>query len=528
MNTGDAGYGDIARAMAEALRAGAGELWTSATLQLRHTGGSVSCTAWSDVREHLRVDYVQIARTLFDRPPVALEVRLGAEGEYTFTAREDVAAVSPGRLVFDEEFRYARHPRPGLPRPAAAEPTGAPTDPAVLAEVTRLAGEFTALYAGIKGGLPPLPPGRTEADLAAAEARIGVRLPEDLRALYLLADGDPEDAGLLGPYSPEPLARLVGNYEEGEPGSYGWEDAPDDDGVVFETVPFGHVKRLSRNDWWVTFGSDRGGNYVAVDLDPAERGRSGQVLEYGRDIYGPLRYVAGSVTAMLTEVVEALRAGKYEDADEQYLIAETGLRDADERSYSEVVSHAADLDLPTVVAELPGRELVQEVYLNDPADVDLALFEPLTALRLLKVNRAAVVTPALGGLEVLESLQISTARRVELGALAGHPALWDLQLKDVGEPLDLAVLGTLPRLTRLNLAGSAVPDLGQVCDLPGLRVLELDGGQVRRLLGTGRLLPPLAALFVTGRTTLREMAGLRDAFTGGDPQDTAIEISAVL
>jgi hypothetical protein len=287
------------------------------------------------------------------------------------------------------------------------------------------------------------------------------------------------------------------------------------------------VKRLSRNDWWVTFGSDRGGNYLAVDLDPAQRGRSGQVLEYGRDIYGPLRYVAGSITGMLTEVVEALRAGKYEDPGERYLFAETGLRDAGERSYSEVISHAAELDLPAVVADLPGRELVQEVFLNDPADVDLAVLGPLTSLRLLDVNRAGAVTPALGGLEVLESLRIG-ARHVALDALAGHPVLWDLQLEGVGEPLDLAVLRTLPRLIRLNLAGSAVPDLGQVCDLPALRVLKLDGDQVRRLLGTGRPLPRLAALFVTGRTTLREMAGLRDAFTGGAPQDTVIGISAAL
>jgi hypothetical protein len=203
------------------------------------------------------------------------------------------------------------------------------------------------------------------------------------------------------------------------------------------------------------------------------------------------------------------------------------LRDAEERSYSEEISHAADLDLPAVVAGLPGRELVQEVYLNDPADVDLAVFEPLASLRLLDVDRAAAVTPALGGLEVLESLRIS-ARRVDLDALAGHPVLGDLQLEDVGEPLDLAALRALPRLTRLHLAGSAVPDLGQVCDLPALRVLELDGDQVRRLLETGRPLPPLAALFVSGRTTLREMAGLRDAYTGGAPQDTVIEVSAAL
>ncbi|WP_328615522.1 SMI1/KNR4 family protein [Amycolatopsis sp. NBC_00355] len=525
MTTGDAGYGDIAKDMAEALRAAAGELWSAATLQLRHTGGSVSCTAWSDVRENLRVDYTSIARRLFERPPAVLEVRLAAGGEYAFTARPDIAAVSPGRLVFDEAFRYPGHPLPGLPRPAT--PTGAPTDPAVLAEVTRLAGEFAELYAGIKGGPPPWSPGRTEADLAAAEARIGVRLPEDLRALYLLADGDLQETGLLSPYSYDPLDRLVDYYTEGDPGSYGWEDDVEDDGVVFETVPFGRVKRLSRNDSWVTFGGDRAMNYLAVDLDPAERGHAGQVLEYGRDIYGPLRYVSVSLTAMLTEVVETLRAGKYEDPGEQYLFAETSLRDGGERSYSEVISRASELNLPAVVAGLRDPGLIQEVYLNDPADVDLAVFEPLTSLRLLKVNRAAAVTPTIGGLKALESLRISGGR-VDLDVLAGHPVLWDLQLAEIDVPLDLTVLTTLPRLTRLDLSGSAVPDLGQVCDLPALRVLKLDGDQVRRLLDTGRPVPRLAALLVTGRTTLPEMAELRKAFGGGDSTETIVEISAVL
>lgn len=301
----------------------------------------------------------------------------------------------------------------------------------------------------------------------------------------------------------------------------------EDDGVVFETVPFGRVKRLSRNDSWVTFGGDRAMNYLAVDLDPAERGHAGQVLEYGRDIYGPLRYVSASLTAMLTEVVETLRAGKYEDPGEQYLFAETSLRDGGERSYSEVISRASELSLPAVVAGLRDPELVQEVYLNDPADTDLAVFEPLTSLRMLKVNRAAAVTPLIGGLGALESLRISGGR-VDLGVLAGHPVLWDLQLEEIRLPIDLAVLTTLPRLTRLNLSGSAVPDLGQVCDLPELRVLKLDGDQVRRLLDAGRPLPRLAALLVTGRTTLPEMAELRQAFGGGDSTGEVVEISAVL
>lgn len=519
MTSGDAGFGEIARAMAEALRAGAGATAIGATLQLRHTGGAVSCRAWSDAREHLSVDYVPIAMLLREHPPSALEVRLDAEG-YVFTARPDVASVSPGRLVFDPEFRYPGHPRPGLPRPAAAEPSGAPTDPAVRAEVTRLTTEFADVYTAVKGDPPPWPPGRTEADLAAAEARIGVRLPEDLRALYLVADGDPRESGLLGPYSHDPLGELVERYLDGEPGSHGWEDEPDDTGVVFETPPFGHVKRLSRNDWWVTFGSDRSGNYLAADLDPAERGRPGQVLEYGRDIHGPVRYVSASVTAMLTEVVEALRAGKYEEEPgEEYLIPETGLREDPVRSYSEVLSHPAE------VAGLPGRELVQEVYLNDAGDVDLAAFEPLESVRALSVNRAGTVHPAIGGLGVLESLRIG-AHRVDLAPIAGHPALWDLALADVGTPLDLTVLRTLPRLTRLSLERSAVPDWGPVCELPGLRVLKLDRSQVPALLTSGNPLPRLAALFVSGRTTLREMSELRAAF--GAPEGVVTEIRGVL
>ncbi|MCR6487536.1 SMI1/KNR4 family protein [Amycolatopsis sp. OK19-0408] len=525
--TGDAGYGDIARAMAEALRAGAGAGWTTATLQLQHTGGSVSCTAWSDVTQHVRVEYTSIAGELFERSPATLEVRLDTAGRYVFTARPDIAAMSPGRLIFDGDFRYPGHPRPGLPRPAAAEPTGAPTDPAVLAEVTRLAGEFAERYAAIKGGPPPWPGACTEADLAAAEARIGARLPEDLRALYLVADGDPSESGLLGPYSHDPLVRLVENYLEGDPGSYGWEDELDDDGVVFEPVPFGRVKRLSRNDWWVTFGSDRAMNYLLTDLDPAEGGSAGQVLEYGRDIYGPLHYVATSITGMLTEVVEALRAGKYEDPGGPYLVAETGLRDDPARSYNEVISRAAGLDLAGVVAGTPEPELVQELYLNDAAEVDLAVFAPLPTLRALGVNRAAAVTPSIGGLERLEALQVE-APRVELAALAGHPGLWSLTLNRVSEPLDIDVLRTLPNLTRLDLSRSAVADLRPVCDLPELRVLTLDVDQLRALIECGRPLPRLAALFVTGRTTLAEMAAVRSVFAAGAPEAVVTEISGVL
>ncbi|WP_410593217.1 hypothetical protein [Amycolatopsis sp. lyj-23] len=260
---------------------------------------------------------------------------------------------------------------------------------------------------------------------------------------------------------------------------------------------------------------------------PAERGRPGQVFEYGRDNYGPVRYVSASVTAMLTEVVEALRADKYENGRGASVDTETGLRDDPARSYDEVISDVAGPDLPAAVAALPGRELVQELYLNDPGDVDLAALEPLESLRLLHVNRAGAVTPAIGELPALESVQI-TANRVELAAAAGHPGLWALALEGVEGPLDLSVLSTLPRLARLNLTGSAVSDWGPVCALPGLRVLEVDADQARELVASGHPLPRLAALFVAGRTTLRDTSELLTAFGRSNPQGTVTEFSGVL
>ncbi|GAB3894285.1 hypothetical protein GCM10029964_072440 [Kibdelosporangium lantanae] len=163
--------------------------------------------------------------------------------------------------------------------------------------------------------------------------------------------------------------------------------------------------------------------------------------------------------------------------------------------------------------DLDEPELVQRVYLNDYADVDLAVFEPLTSLRALSVNSATTVTPSIGGLKALESLEIA-ADSVDLAALAGHPTLWYVQLAAVVEPLDIAPLRTLPRLVRLDLAESAVQNIDVVCDMPNLRVLRLDAEQLRRLLDSGKPLPKLAALYIAGRTCLKDTVELANSRFG--------------
>src|SRR2546421_8153744 len=96
-----------------------------------------------------------------------------------------------------------------MPRPAAAAPTGYPTDPAVLAQVRLLVEEFAERFRTITGEDPVWEPGRSEADITSAETAIGTRLPEDLRALFRLVGQDRGHSGLLGRYPHLSLERLI-------------------------------------------------------------------------------------------------------------------------------------------------------------------------------------------------------------------------------------------------------------------------------------------------------------------------------
>ncbi|EMD26177.1 SMI1/KNR4 family protein [Amycolatopsis azurea] len=513
--------GDIGREMARLLRDSTRSIeFTSAVLRIHNTGGGLSIQAETKSGRYLNPGMTALADLFLPLPPSIYEVRLSHTGEYAFLATPDVGTTSPAWLVFDDAFRYPGHPLPGMPLPARSRPTGAPTDPAVLARITALAAEFAELYTRIKGHAPKWEPGCTEAQLAEAEERIGARLPEDLRALYRVSDQD-DETGLLGRYSHESLGRLVAQYLEGRPGTHGWQETVSDEGVVMETSPAGRVKRLSRNDWWVTFGSDHAGDYLTVDLDPAKNGVSGQVLEYGRNVWGPPRYVAPSVTAMLEEVLRALKAGEFREFASHRLIAEAAFHQDSFRAHDEVMTETTD------VSAIVEPELVQELYLNDPGSVDLAILNPLSSLRHLRVNRADSVAADLSGFPLLEAASIESSK-VDLAGIAGHPTLWSLSLAGVKHPIDFGHLAGLPGLIRLGLAGLDVPELERVGELSSLRVLTLDDGQVRRLLDAGVTLPSLAAIEITGGAPLAEIVRLRRRLRPDGPAPEVIEASGTL
>lgn len=418
-----------------------------------------------------------------DRPLVVELARDGAGSArlgYTF----DLPTVAPVRLILDPRYRHPNHPASPMPAPPGIAVTDRPTDPDVLAAVRGLVAQIESGYTRKTGRSPDFGAGHSEEQIRAAEAAMGLRLPEDLRALYRIVSND--ECGLLGAGALLALDSTVTQYLAGTPGT---ALRPDDPfavlPVVYEAYPPGRVRRLSRNDWWLEVGTDWGGNSCAVDLDPGPEGRAGQIIQYGRDFHGPVGYVAESVTAALQDVLAGLR----DDAPSGRGSAER------EYSHSEWVGQRQ-------VAEVVAGLDVQQLYLNGGAALRLAELAPLRHLRSVSINRATVVEAAVPPGVPVEWLSIDAAE-VDLSPLHGHPTLWGLRLA-CRSPIAIMTLSGLPALAHLDLSGAAVSDLHRVADLPGLRVLELSLPQWREIRELGALPAGLAAAALNGFAPLEE------------------------
>ncbi|HMR12459.1 MAG TPA: SMI1/KNR4 family protein [Arachnia sp.] len=173
-------------------------------------------------------------------------------------------------------------------------------------------GAVTAL---VSAALPDASGASAEA-LDAVEARLGRRLPSDVRALYLAA-GDGE------------LVLATGEEVDDEEVLYGLRIAPlDSDAARYldpvaryldwsfgatEVVapdPAGRVQALAVSSAWVVIGDDWGGNLYVADLAPGPTGTYGQVLFVDHETSAGASWVAPSLTELLAgRPVEVGRPG---------------------------------------------------------------------------------------------------------------------------------------------------------------------------------------------------------------------------
>nr|BFE75703.1 hypothetical protein GCM10020092_090040 [Actinoplanes digitatis] len=231
--------------------------------------------------------------------------------------------------------------------------------------------------------------------LAEAESSLGAALPEDVRALYLTAGaGDlvlPEaGSDLFYGMSIVALDDAAGREYLEPRARYGsWPDGAIE---VVAPDPHGRVQALGASRAWFVVGDDFGGNLFVVDLEPGPRGQVGQVLFVDHETPAGARWLAPSLTELLTR-----RPGEPEElGPEGGLLVRVGPRGR------------------TVADVRPETEVLFVGVAPEP--VDLAALAGHRGIRTLVVNRAAAVAnlDAVASLPALEYLECDVPRWQQL------------------------------------------------------------------------------------------------------------------
>lgn len=200
-----------------------------------------------------------------------------------------------GSLVLVENALPELWRRPPDPSPRARPAASA--DPELLERTLR-------------GRLPGVT-GATDAKIAAAENRLGISFPEELKALYRVTGMRQGDDGETA----ERIALAVGCYllslddlymataaTRPLPWIYASQEAA-------YTSPSGAVQALVGSPGWLVFGHNGGGDRVALDLTPGPRGNIGQVITiWHEESYGASLF-ARSLTDLVMRKRKTRRGG---------------------------------------------------------------------------------------------------------------------------------------------------------------------------------------------------------------------------
>ncbi|MEU6714479.1 SMI1/KNR4 family protein [Nonomuraea sp. NPDC046802] len=360
-------------------------------------------------------------------------------------------------------------PEPGTfqREPGDLRPTGDPREAveligAYLRERDRVLGRDT--YAP--------PPALPSAQRSWLEARLPCRLPDDLRALYALVDGD----GGQGLLDQHPWFGLEMLENHSRPENRWWSAgrrwrhhliSP----LITSVGPPQAVRRLSDHPRWIPFATTTLGDFLAVDMAPGPGGRPGQVIRMGLHYDDGPVYVADSVTALLRRHVAALRAGAFRVEEGELLI------DLGEQPYEESRSlRVAGADARSLRGLHPG---IERLSVTNAPWVDFTPARGAPALLQVTVDNCPGADLAPLRDTPLELLDLAMDG-IDLGPLAGHTTLRMLRLR-TERSVDLTPLTSCPRLYGLDLSQSAIADISVLGELKNLLYLRLRRAQWEEL-----------------------------------------------
>ncbi|MFE9629473.1 SMI1/KNR4 family protein [Streptomyces sp. NPDC006463] len=245
--------------------------------------------------------------------------RGGAE-EVAFTAeiqptgRTTLSLVEPGPAV-QAAIRYPDLGVLVLVEGSLPEPWRRLPDP-VPGAVPAPSADLELLERTLRERLPDAR-GATEEEITAAEERLGVTLPDELKVLYRVTRARREDRG--DDYAAaDRVADAVGYELSALEDLYSVDGASPHPRWQFGatkaviTPPESAVQGLAGSPGWIVFGSN-GGDEIAVDLTPGPRGHVGQVILVDHEQSIGAELVADSLTDLVLNRVREERRDRRED-----------------------------------------------------------------------------------------------------------------------------------------------------------------------------------------------------------------------
>jgi cell wall assembly regulator SMI1 len=256
--------------------------------------------------------------------------------------------------------------------------------------------------------------GATEAEIAAAEARLGVVLPDELKVLYRVTrgrweDGGDEDAPWEHVYEAVgcelfPLEELYIADAASRPCP--WRFAAMEAVITPQDAA---VQGVVGSPGWIAFADNGGGDRIAVDLTPGPRGHMGQIimLSHERSI-GAYR-LAESLTDLVVN-----RRDEVDDprSDELPAVAMVNIG-----------------DLPSVQAAAHPELEVLSIGVWEDEPLSLAAVTGLPLLRTLSAYPGTLADP-------LEITKLTGLEYLDLG-----PEEWRILLDAGGVPRGLSAAG---------------------------------------------------------------------------------------
>jgi cell wall assembly regulator SMI1 len=150
--------------------------------------------------------------------------------------------------------------------------------------------------------------GASDVELVELESQLGVALPDLLKQLLMIHDGQ-EGAGLLFGNQLLSVAQIRQEWQ-------GWReieaDGMNEDCVEFmASSPAGVVKPMYTNARWIPLTHDGGGNHMGLDFDPDTGGTEGQMIAFGAD--EDTKYLlAPTFPAFVESAVEWIRQASWQ------------------------------------------------------------------------------------------------------------------------------------------------------------------------------------------------------------------------